>query len=211
MRRRTKKNTLRRIRGMSAFGAYINEGSTANNAVFKEVLSRCSEEGARVMIDTNQPNMQLSTVNTVSLFETTKEQRITFAQDFIARVKNGEINPVQCHLQLKCMEEIVNTIKSDAEYKSLTLDEASKHGKKFSAYNGEFEIKEMGVKYDYSVCNDDTYLSMVAEFAALEEKINAREKFLKNIPESGVADPENGNMIYPPAKTSTTTLTVKLP
>ena len=47
---------IRRIRGMSAFGAYINEGSTANNAVFKEILSRCSEEGARVMIDTNPDN-----------------------------------------------------------------------------------------------------------------------------------------------------------
>lgn len=155
--------------------------------------------------------MQLSTVNTVSLFETTKEQRNTFAQDFIARVKNGEINPVQCHLQLKCMEEIVKTITSDAEYKSLTLDEASKHGKKFSAYNGEFEIKEMGVKYDYSVCEDVEYNKMVQELAELDQRIKAREKFLKNIPEKGVADPENGNMIYPPAKTSTTTLTVKLP
>ena len=47
---------IRRIRGMSAFGAYINEGSTANNAVFKEILSRCSEEGARIMIDTNPDN-----------------------------------------------------------------------------------------------------------------------------------------------------------
>ena len=47
---------IRRIRGMSAFGAYVNEGSTANNAVFKEILSRCSEEGARVMVDTNPDN-----------------------------------------------------------------------------------------------------------------------------------------------------------
>lgn len=155
--------------------------------------------------------MELSTVSAVSLFETTKEQRNAFSQDFISRVKNGEINPVQCHLQLKCMEEIVKTITSDAEYKSLALDEAAKHGKKFSAYNGEFEIKEMGVKYDYSACQDETYYKMVADFAALEEKIKTREKFLKNIPESGVADPDNGNMIYPPAKTSTTTLTVKLP
>lgn len=47
---------IRRIRGMSAFGAYINEGSTAVNAVFKEILSRCSEEGARIIVDTNPDN-----------------------------------------------------------------------------------------------------------------------------------------------------------
>lgn len=47
---------LRRIRGMTAFGAYINEGSTAVNEVFKEILNRCSGEGSRVMVDTNPDN-----------------------------------------------------------------------------------------------------------------------------------------------------------
>lgn len=42
-----------RIRGMTSFGAYINEGSTANEMVFKEIISRCSAEGARVLVDTN--------------------------------------------------------------------------------------------------------------------------------------------------------------
>lgn len=47
---------LSRIRGMTAFGAYINEGSTAVNEVFKEILNRSSGEGARVMVDTNPDN-----------------------------------------------------------------------------------------------------------------------------------------------------------
>ena len=47
---------IRRIRGMTSFGAYINEGSTANNEVFKEIISRCSGEGARIMVDTNPDN-----------------------------------------------------------------------------------------------------------------------------------------------------------
>lgn len=47
---------LGRIRGMTSFGAYINEGSTAVNEVFKEILNRCSGEGARVMVDTNPDN-----------------------------------------------------------------------------------------------------------------------------------------------------------
>src|SRR5699024_2703857 len=33
---------LKRARGFTAFGAYVNEGSLANQEVFKEIISRCS-------------------------------------------------------------------------------------------------------------------------------------------------------------------------
>lgn len=41
------------IRGMTSFGAYINEASLANKEVFEEIRSRCSTPGARVVCDTN--------------------------------------------------------------------------------------------------------------------------------------------------------------
>ncbi|MBM6763114.1 PBSX family phage terminase large subunit [Ligilactobacillus agilis] len=41
------------IRGMSAFGAYINEASLANEEVFDEIRKRCSEGKGRVLCDTN--------------------------------------------------------------------------------------------------------------------------------------------------------------
>lgn len=44
------------IRGMTAFGAYVNEASLANEKVFKEIISRCSGEGARIVFDTNPDN-----------------------------------------------------------------------------------------------------------------------------------------------------------
>ena len=44
------------IRGMTAFGAYINEASLANETVFKEIISRCSGNGARIVFDTNPDN-----------------------------------------------------------------------------------------------------------------------------------------------------------
>lgn len=49
----SKINDLGRIRGMTAFGAYINEGTMANKEVFFEIKSRCSGEGARIIMDTN--------------------------------------------------------------------------------------------------------------------------------------------------------------
>lgn len=44
---------LGNIRGMTAYGAYINEASLANEEVFSEIISRCSGDGARIICDTN--------------------------------------------------------------------------------------------------------------------------------------------------------------
>ena len=41
------------VRGSSAYGAYINEASLANESVFSEILDRCSEGEGRVICDTN--------------------------------------------------------------------------------------------------------------------------------------------------------------
>ncbi|HBF3269655.1 TPA: PBSX family phage terminase large subunit [Clostridioides difficile] len=59
----SKTNDLGRIRGMTSFGAYINEGTVANEVVFNEIKSRCSGEGARILVDTNpdQPEHWLKT------------------------------------------------------------------------------------------------------------------------------------------------------
>ena len=44
------------IRGMTAYGAYINEASLAKQEVFAEIVSRCSATGARILADTNPDN-----------------------------------------------------------------------------------------------------------------------------------------------------------
>lgn len=44
---------LKSIRGMTAYGAYINEATLANKEVFNEILKRLSGNGARIICDTN--------------------------------------------------------------------------------------------------------------------------------------------------------------
>ena len=44
------------IRGMTSYGAYVNEASLATEGVFQEIVQRCSKEGARVIADTNPDN-----------------------------------------------------------------------------------------------------------------------------------------------------------
>lgn len=41
------------IRGMTSYGAYINEASLATHEVFQEIVQRCSVRSARIICDTN--------------------------------------------------------------------------------------------------------------------------------------------------------------
>ena len=47
---------LKAIRGMTSYGAYINEATLANKEVFDEIVKRCSGLGARIILDTNPDN-----------------------------------------------------------------------------------------------------------------------------------------------------------
>jgi hypothetical protein len=130
--------------------------------------------------------MNLINSNDLSLFETTKLERQDFAQSVIKSIKDGLSDPLKVHYQVKCMEDVIKNITGDAEYKSMTINEAAKYGKSFEHFNARFEVKEMGVKYDYSVCNDPVYNKLKAQLTVLEDDIKAREKYLKAIPTSGV-------------------------
>ena len=46
------------IRGMTSYGAYINEASLATQEVFQEIIQRCSKPHARIICDTNPDNPQ---------------------------------------------------------------------------------------------------------------------------------------------------------
>lgn len=154
--------------------------------------------------------MQQLTQGTLTLFQTTKAERHTFASELVEQVKDGHLNPLQVQLQLKSMEDLINAIKENTEFKALVLGEAEKHGKRFEYMNSKIEIKEARPKYDYSVCFDSEYNQMEAELETLKIKMKERAKFLQTIPHAGVANPETGEMIYPPIKTSTTTIAVTL-
>ena len=46
----------KRVRGFTAAGAFLNEGTALHDTFVKEVISRCSYSGARIFIDTNPEN-----------------------------------------------------------------------------------------------------------------------------------------------------------
>lgn len=155
--------------------------------------------------------MELTATSIVNLFDTTKEQRKSFADAIIFAIKQGDVNPLALHLNIKKMEDTIKQVTGNPEYMSMILDEAEKYSaKSFELNNAKVEIKEVGVKYDYSMCDDATYNDLDAQKKQVEVKIKERQKFLQLIPEGGTVDPETGGMVYRAARTSTTSAVITL-
>jgi len=159
--------------------------------------------------------IEMSAASMVALFQTTKGQRNSFANQIIEDVLDGNLNPLQIHLQLKCMEDIVDQIISNEAFKDALLAEAQKfEGKSFEYLNAKIEKKEVGVKYDYSKCDDPAYLQLSESAKEFSLKLKSREVFLKSVPAEGitVTDESTGETttIYPPSKSSTTAVVVTL-
>lgn len=169
---------------------------------------------------------ELSTTGTLSLFETTKEQRASFVTDLMDRLDSGNVSPLVIHLQLKAMQDIISCLTETDEkknksflplakrYKALLLESAQKYGaKSFDFHNAKFEIKEVGTKYDYSQCNDNTLKDLETAYASLGESLKARQKFLQTVPVSGmtlVTEDGEAVTVYPPSKSSQTSVAVTL-
>lgn len=154
---------------------------------------------------------KLQPANIVALFDTNKEERQAFAGNIIEAVKAGNVNALDLHLQVKKMEDVIKQITGSPEYTGLLLEEAGKHGsKEFDYQQAKVSIREVGTKYDYSVCEDVEYQKLEAQKAELDVKIKARQKFLQGVPDGGVADPQHGNMVYRASKSSTTSVVVTL-
>lgn len=157
---------------------------------------------------------ELSATSILSLFDTTKEQRKSFVSNIVNRMNNGDISALNVHIQVKCMEDIIKQLLASPEYKIFVLDEASKHdGNRFELHNSEVSIKETGVRYDYVPCGDPVYMQLAKKFALAQEALKEREDFLKKIPKKGLEIlHEDGELIkiYPPYKSSTTSVVISL-
>lgn len=156
---------------------------------------------------------QLTAPSILSLFDTNKEQRKSFVAQVISQLEQGIGDPLKVHYQVKCMEKIIEAINADKQYRNLVLDAAEKYGQKeFDFGFSKIKIGEVGSKYDYSQCNDPELAELEAKAKEYSDKMKARQKFLQTVPTEGL-DVRVGDEIvtvYPPAKSSTTSVIVTL-
>lgn len=161
-------------------------------------------------------------VKVLSLFELNKEGRESFVVQLVERIDEGEVDAMLVHLQVKGMEKIIDALtetdekknplfESAKKYKNLVLSAVQQHGvKQVDFRNAKFEIKEVGVKYDYSQCNDPEVSELLAQSEVIKKKLTERQKFLQTVPGKGllITNEETGetNTVYPPSKSSTTSI-----
>jgi hypothetical protein len=145
---------------------------------------------------------------------TTKEERTQVVREIFQELLEGRINPMELHIRMKCIEEVVKQLTSMPAYKAIILDDAEKHGKSFQYHNAKVDIREVGVKYDYSGCGNGTLAELYERQEVIAEMIKAREAYHRSLPKTGIGaiHPSTGEVEthYPPAKTSTTSVAVTL-
>jgi hypothetical protein len=148
-------------------------------------------------------------ISTLSQLPETKQQIETFAHSLEQGLNNGQIIASDLLRFQKAMEKVFEKIKPTLIENA--LNEISQYEKNAVIKGSEFSIVETGVKYDYSNCNDLEYNMLNTQLEALKSTLKDRETFLKAIKEPmQMIDEASGEVytIYPPKKTSSTTLKV---
>lgn len=142
----------------------------------------------------------------------TKENQKATAQTLVAQVVEGEADPIQAFSTVKALVECLTIFLKDKGVVETTITACEKYGTNGAMYNGvNLCVAEVGVKYDYTACEDPEWNDLIAQKAELDAKIKARETFLRGIPrEATILNEDTGEIkkIFPPAKTSSTSVKV---
>lgn len=124
-----------------------------------------------------------------------------------SQIIEGEVNPLIAYKMLAKLSKTAQMVMNNPTVKECALNEYRAHGQK-TVTVGDCEVKqvEAGTKYDYSQCGDSKLMELYAKQQLIGTQIKVREKMLKGLPISGMADPESDEILYPPTKSSKTTL-----
>ena len=123
----------------------------------------------------------------------TKTEIAEQTQRLVEKVLDGDINPLRAYGLLVALEKIAGEAKKAIA--SQALDEAEKYSEKeIGVYGAKFQIKEAGVKYDYT--NDPEWRDYQEQIDIVRAQQKGRETVLQSLKLC--------------AKSSTTTLQVTL-
>lgn len=134
----------------------------------------------------------------ITQFGLTKSQIEFFAGKALEEIDSGRYNPLEIHLCLKAMEELVKRIKEGIADQVLT--EAEKYGKSFYYLGARVQLTERRT-YDYS--KDDTW-------SQINRSLKQREELLKYLT-GPLADTETGDIINPVSYKITSVIMKSLP
>ena len=154
----------------------------------------------------------MSTIKLFDKYTKNKFDQKMLANDIILPVIEGEVNPIETYIKARSMLEALKIVTDDDRIKDLVITEVEKYGNKAEFNSANLQVKDVGVKYDYSVCNDQIYNDLLYMLNDIKEQIKIREKFLSKIPSEGttIVYEQTGEVrtIYPPIKQGSQGITI---
>lgn len=144
----------------------------------------------------------------------TKKEQKALAEGLARRVAEGEVAPMAAYVQMKSLAESISIFLKDDAVRESVMAECLRYGRgETPMYCGaEVGVRECGVKYDYAACRDPVWHELHLQAEQANAQLKAREDYLRAIREpKAELDESTGEVytIYPPARQSVTTLTVK--
>jgi len=139
----------------------------------------------------------------------TKKQIADLADESVGNVLE-EGNVFQVAEALAAMEEFVKNIRKDERFVQFLRDELAKHHGRLTTKSGaKIETCEAGVSYDYS--NSSEWKELDEQIRILsEQKKTVEEKLRKIAPGRMAVDPETGEVIEGPIRSSKSTYRITL-
>lgn len=153
-------------------------------------------------------------MSNIKLFEScpiNKSDQNDLANRLINTVLDGDIDLVEATVKAKSLIEVLTKFVNDDRVKDCTLSEIEKNGKETSWNGARLAIKEVGVKYDYSDCNDPVYMDLLKQKKVIDKQLKERESFLKSLSNrTTIVDDETGEVatVIPPVKMSSQGYTI---
>lgn len=138
-----------------------------------------------------------------------KKEILQLADQSVSNVLE-EGNVFQVAEALAAMEEFVKSIRKDERFVEFLREELTKHrGRLITNSGARIEVCEAGVSYDYS--NNGEWRELDEQIKILSEQRKALEEKLRKVAPGRMAvDPETGEVIEGPIKTSKSTYRITL-
>lgn len=143
----------------------------------------------------------------------TKQEQTELACMFVQKVIDGDVNPIDAVIQMKSLSETISTFLKDSDVREAVLNEVGKYGKgEIPSFRGALiQVKETGVKYDFTGCGDPVWERLNEGKNDIDMRLKERESFLRTIKEQKTdIDEETGEIItlYAPSKSSTASYSI---
>lgn len=140
-------------------------------------------------------------ISTLSVLPETRDQQHNFANKAVEELMNGDYDLPTMWAKMSIYADTLEEIMKSTTLRAAVLSELEKYGKEGVMVSGCKLSVASRKNYDYSTSGS-------SEYTQLKARIKEVEVLLKALKEP-MANPETGEMIYPPAYTITEYVTVK--